>query len=183
MKRRLLVTALLVSIFTMGVVGCFRANLDGVDKRLLWELRDASVDKKLKFKVGPLTMSVLKAVTAFAPVEPEVKGIVRGISSVDIAIYELANTEDVVLSGSLSSSVVGQLSRKGWEPIVKAKDKGSLAFVFCRYDECRINGIYVIAMEENELVLVKVRGRLEQVFALAMEMAERPGSILQIHHD
>jgi hypothetical protein len=183
MKAKRFIAAVLVSLVTLSSSGCFTADFDGIDKRLLWELREASVEKKIKFKIGPLTMSMLKAVTTFAPLEPEVKGMVRGISSIDIAVYELSNTEEVSLSGSLSRSIAEQLGRKGWEQIVRAKEIDSMAFVFCRYDDVRIKGIYVIAMEAEELVLVKIHGRLDHVLALAMEMAERPDTILQIGHN
>jgi len=178
--NRLLSKVLVASVLSLGAVGCFRADLDGLDKKLLWEFRAASIDKKLSMKLGPVTMSLANVIVTFAPVEREAKRAFRGIRSVDLVVYELEGSEDSAPCGSLLEFAAGRLKRKGWEPIVEAREPGSMVLVLCKYDEVRIRGIYVIVLDEESLVLVKLRGNLNKVFAAAMEMAERPEPMITI---
>ena len=58
---------------------------------------------------------------------------------------------------------------EGWEMAIKAREHGESIWVMYRSDDDEIREVYIIVLDPDELVLVKVRGRLDRLFAKVME--------------
>jgi hypothetical protein len=66
----------------------------------------------------------------------------------------------------------------GWEPVVRMHEDGESVLVMVQERGDRIRGMLVIVDDADELVVVRMRGRLERVLKEAMELgfeqADRP---------
>jgi hypothetical protein len=59
----------------------------------------------------------------------------------------------------------------GYEHVVRIHDEGEDVFVMVKFEEEQIRRMLVIVAEEDEWVLVRIRGKLNHIFEQAMEMA------------
>jgi len=59
----------------------------------------------------------------------------------------------------------------GWEPIVRVHEDGEDVFVMTRLEDEKIRGMLVVVAEDDEWVLVRIRGNLDHVIESAMRMA------------
>ncbi len=66
----------------------------------------------------------------------------------------------------------------GWQNIVRVRENNEDIFVLVREEEDEIRGMLIVVAEEDEWVLVRIRGSLrhtlESVMELAFDRAERP---------
>ncbi|HXV75462.1 MAG TPA: DUF4252 domain-containing protein [Candidatus Polarisedimenticolaceae bacterium] len=92
----------------------------------------------------------------------------KGIRRVEIGIYEVRG-----LKKSLEAQRPLDLTIfRDWAPVVTVRDHGEEVSVLSRTDEQgEIRGIMIVVAEEDEWVLVRVRGRLDRIFEAALEQA------------
>ena len=88
------------------------------------------------------------------------------IRSVQVGIYELQCSGPH--TGLIPASVERTLARRGYEPIVKVRDRGEETLVLAQLRKDRLKSLFVISADGRELVLVEVRGRLERVLEQAV---------------
>ena len=60
------------------------------------------------------------------------------------------------------------MSEKEWECIVRSKSSNELTAVFVKYDEDFLNQIFVVTLNEKEMVLAEVNGDLAEVVEIAI---------------
>jgi len=64
-----------------------------------------------------------------------------------------------------------QLQRKqerGWEVAVKVREEDQFVWVMYRADDRAVREVLVVVLDDEELVMVKARGRLDRIVARAM---------------
>ena len=62
--------------------------------------------------------------------------------------------------------IENKMSESGWKSIVKTCDKDKLAAIYVRKDRSEtLNRLFVISLDDNELVLVEVEGDLKEAIS------------------
>ncbi|MDH3197406.1 MAG: DUF4252 domain-containing protein [Candidatus Krumholzibacteria bacterium] len=151
--------------------GCLWApELSGIQREIERQLPGADFDKEFALSLGPVTLGLARLVTALVPGGDEARGYLRDVSRVQVAVY---NVHSVPSTGSLQ--MPGRMQRMlddGWEIAVRAREDDSAVWVLYRIEGDAVRDLCVVALDDEELVLVKARGRLERVVGRALAEAE-----------
>jgi hypothetical protein len=71
--------------------------------------------------------------------------------------------------------LLGSLIDDGWEMAVKVRDDDQRVWLLFRAEDDVVREVFVVALNEDQLVLVKARGRLERVLARVLREGDRGG--------
>lgn len=122
--------------------------------------------------LGRTSMAVARFGLNFADEADEIP--LKGIRKVQVGIY---HPVDDFGTGEGTGRVTAEAFRD-WEPVVRMHDGGETVLVMVRERNARIRGMLVIVDDRDELVVVRMKGRLDRILREAMKMgfeqADRP---------
>ena len=156
----------LALLVTSGCV--FTPDLDKVQRMVAKEIEPATMKTQVKLNLGPVALSLTRLITRLADVEEEARGYLDHIERVEINVQEISGLS------SLSSihwpeGLERRLKREGWEIMVKVRDEEEITLVLYKSRKKTIGSMYVMSLSPDELVLVKVQGRLDAIITRALE--------------
>ena len=161
--------ALALVLALLASPGCLHSGeLSGVRRDLELQLPGSSFEKDVELSLGPVLLSVARLVTNFVPDAEEARPFLRGVSRVQIGVYktEIDSLPALRMPGHLQS-----LIDDGWETVVRVHENHEAVWVLYRPDGDQIREVFVVVLNEKELVLVKAKGRLEKLLAAALDDA------------
>lgn len=91
----------------------------------------------------------------------------EGVRRVEIGVYEVKGLKD----GRQSPSPLDMTKLEGWVPIVRVHETGEDVMVLFKEKDDVVRALLVVVAEPDEWVLVRIRGKLDQVLEQAIEMA------------
>jgi len=148
--------------------GCLWApDLDRVRRDIERQLPGSEFTKEIAFSLGPVTLGVAKLVTRFVPETEEARTYLADVSRVKVAIYEAENISDTG-NVKIPKDLKKLLEKDGWELVVKTHDDKGATWILCQLEDDKLEGIYVVVLDRDELVLVRAHGNLERLFEKAM---------------
>jgi hypothetical protein len=107
-------------------------------------------------------------VSGFIPDAREANDYLATISKVKVAVYRVESLppiEEVKMPRRLRSL----LEDNGWELAVRTRDRHQLVWVLYHEHRNTVREIYVVSLDHNELVLVRVEGRLDDLLEKVVE--------------
>ena len=149
--------------------GCFwSSELADVRRDLEHQLPGSSFDKNVELSLGPIVMTFARVVTAAIPGAREARPYLSGLSRVQIGVYDshFESVSELRMPERLQS-----LLSKGWETAVRVRDNHEAVWILYRPDDDEVKEIFVLVLDDDELVMVKARGNLERLVAAAMDEA------------
>jgi hypothetical protein len=91
----------------------------------------------------------------------------EGVRRIEVGVYEVKG-----LKGRRESPSPLDLTRlEGWEPVVRVNEPGEDVIVLIKEKDEVVRALLVVVAEQDEWVLVRIRGKLNRVLEEAMEMA------------
>jgi hypothetical protein len=157
--------------------GCMWApELSGVKQDIARQLPDTGFRKHVTLSFGPLTMALARAVTGFIPDAAEARTYLQDVSRVQVAVYEIEGTRDA--RAIQTPSRLQELVDDGWEMAVRVREDDQAVWLLYRLDGDSVREMFVVVMDRDELVLVKVKGRLERLLAEAIRHARDEGGFM-----
>jgi hypothetical protein len=75
-----------------------------------------------------------------------------------------------------------ELQAQGWVTAVKVRDEGDVVWVLYRLDDDSVRELYVVALDEHELVLVRAKGNLEKLVARALQESDDTPGLPHVAH-
>lgn len=177
------VTAIVALVVTVSLSSsCMWApELAKVCRDIERQIPGASFDKQFAITLGPISLAFAKMVTAFIPDAKEARGYLKDVSKIQVAVYEaerMPAPSRVVMPDRLKSMI-----EDGWEMAVKARENDSVVWVLYKIDDDAIRELYVVVLDDQELVLVKASGRLERLVARALLEAKDTRGVPHIDAD
>jgi hypothetical protein len=164
-----------VTAAMLATPGCLWApELSRVRHDIEHQLPDASFDKEFELSLGPVTLAFARLVTFLIPPAREARQYLHDVSRVQVAVYDhepLANGARNLQMPELLRSLLDE----GWEMAVKVKDDDERVWLLFRAEDDVVREVFVVVLSENELVLVKAKGRLERVLTRVLHDADRDG--------
>ncbi|MDX1643359.1 MAG: DUF4252 domain-containing protein [Thermoanaerobaculia bacterium] len=154
----------------LGTVGCSSAPAVGeVASQLERQLPGAEFEREFHLRLGRLTLGMVRGLAGWAmPDEDEDLEMLRAVRRIDIGTYRvvsLPSLDDLTLPRRL----VAALERSGWSLMVRTRQDGESIWLFVRQDgEGVIRSLYVVALDEVELTMVSLEGRLDRILAEAI---------------
>lgn len=169
MKTRIMVGVLVTGLCTCFLSGCVFVSVDFRDTKdiITRELGPVDIDTEVQLRIGSGMLSLGRLVASCADVDREAMSYLRDIRNVQIGVYKLRNAKrdrPIVIPEKIGK----RLARKGYEPMVRTKERDGAVWVMTKIRGKRLEALYVIALDPEELVLVEVRGRLERLIEKAI---------------
>jgi hypothetical protein len=130
-------------------------------RRDLVQATGVEVERESAVSVGRMGVLLVRWFT------PEDEIPLRGVRRVQVGVYEVADRG----ARGYGNGTVDRLELPGWEPVVRVQEDDEDVFVLIRQKEGSIRGMLVVIMEQDEWVLVRVKGKLQHVVEEAMRMA------------
>ena len=91
----------------------------------------------------------------------------EGVRRVEIGVYEVKDYK----RGQDAPAPLDLTRLDGWEPIVRVHEPGEDVMVLFKEKDEVVRALLIVVAEPDEWVLVRIRGKLNQVMEQAMEMA------------
>lgn len=156
---------LVCTLILFGVaVNAFAGSRDNAEKHpgyVDFEMMDIFGDAEPKIEVT-LKVDMIKLLAGFVKNEdPELYDMMMKLLLVRVHVFDVdSNMANEYISKS--KKTVQELDKKGWERIVRVNEDESVVYVYLKpsKDYESINGIVVIAMEDDEAVFVNVVGEI-----------------------
>ena len=169
MKNNKLILVISVFLLSIFLTGCFSVNTNFKRVRnQLFESLDLQYEREIEFAVGPAGLLFAGMIVKFSDADPMADDVVRQISRVQVGIYNNKHNDEFDASFSSLTDLVDHMADKDWECIVRSKNSRELTYVFVKYDEDFLNQIFVVNMNDRELVLAEVNGDLAEVAQIAI---------------
>ncbi len=169
-KRSAVVLATAIALPFAG--GCvWTPELSNIQKDIARQLPGVTFDHEMSLSIGPGGMALARAVVSFIPNDRDVRGWLRDVSRVEVSVYEVH--ADQLAREIQTPARIKEMIDEGWEMAARVREKNESVWVLYRVDGDSVREMFVVSLDREELVLVKVKGRLERVIGRALsEMDE-----------
>ncbi len=157
----------LVFLLAVTAVGCIRFR--GPEDLRREISREAGV--VLEKETG---ITVTRSGVALARIGMRIAGkgeyVVPGVRRVEVGVYEVQGLRD----GVDAPQAFDLPLLEGWERVLRVRDEGEQVFMLARVDDDEIvRNMLLVVAEEDEWVLVRLRGKLNRALEKAVELAFR----------
>lgn len=168
MKRSVVPFVLFLSLSSL-LAGCAGApSVDTVGWEIQRRFPEARFEREEHIHLGRFKMGLLRGLVRMVPGKVEGQKFLSRIHSVEVATYRVRSLPDLDRLAS-DTRFERQLSQNGWTPMVRTREEGSHAWVFVRADQGgAMRNLFVVSLDESELSLVRIDGRIDQVLAQAI---------------
>lgn len=148
------------------------------EERDIFESRGVRLEKEFSLGVGHSLMAL-----AFNNAdEKEIKELAKQIKRVEVAAFKIGTG---LRPGRREFAALE--ARAGWQPVLRSRQGLNQVTVMIQCEGDRISGLLIAALEDEELVLTRLTGNLDQAIAWAMQAGHSdpaPGGTLVFssHH-
>ena len=174
MRKALSAIALLSSL-ALPLAGCGDPpSVDQVTLEIRRWMPGARFEREEHIRLGRVKLGLVKGIVRMVDDEDdESKAFLREIHRVEVATYRVHDLPDTIGLREKAPDFERQLARAGWNLTVKAQEDNSPSWLFTRSDgQGGLSNLLVVDLDDQELTVVRMDGRLDRVFAEAV--AERP---------
>ncbi len=168
MSRRTWVAVLLVLSSTFAA-GCWFRGPGRALRREVAQLSDLRLDREFGLRMGRPTLFFVRQGVRIAGMADELP--LRGVRRVEVGVYR-------VLGAAARGDDANELCRMRfaeWEPVVRVCDGDEHVLLFARIEDDSIQGLLVVVQDDEEVVLVRARGKLDRLLERVVELAEEEG--------
>jgi hypothetical protein len=150
-------------------------------EQVRWEIQhrfpEARFEREAHIRLGRLSLGLIRGLVRMVPGKVDGQEFLTAVHRIDVATYRVLSLPDLDrIQGE--TRFEEQLARAGWTMAVRTREEGSRAWMFMRGDERgAIRNLFVVTLEDDELTLVRIDGRLDQ--AIARAIAEHPKRAVQ----
>jgi hypothetical protein len=131
----------------------------------------AQLEREFEITLGRVGMALSRWGMRIADVDDDFSP--KGIRKIEVGIYQVTDQG----SGDLTAFRNNNLA--SWEPVVAVREEDEDVLVMLREKKGEVRGMLVVVSEPEELVVVRMRGRLDNFLEDAMELGFRQAG----HHD
>ncbi len=134
--------------------------------------------------LGPATLLGARLAAVFLPDEARRwKPYLRHLYRVEVSTYEMngpfadsSSTDGTFDLGTFDPMALPALRRGGWQPVVAVREEGEAVWVLYRGTARAVNDLYVVALDEEDVALIRLRGRFDRL--MAQLLADREAGLL-----
>jgi hypothetical protein len=154
--------------------GCLWApELSRIQREIERQAHGAEFEKEVTLNLGPLSLGLARFATRFipnsyVPEAGEANQYLQEVRRVQMALYRtvaLPPLENIRMPEHLKQ----MMHEQGWHLAVKTQKPDELTWVLTREKDGIIRDIYVVLLDSEQLALIRVEGRMDQLLAKAME--------------
>ncbi len=167
--RRALFSILIAALpFASGCV--WTPSLNHIKDDIARQIPGATFDKEMSIAIGPGAIALARGVASFIPPAQEARAWLKDVSRVEIAVYDVQREGP---AGRIETPPrIRAMVDEGWELAARVRERDESTWVLYRIDDDSVRELFVLSLDDHELVMVKVKGRLERVLARALSERE-----------
>jgi hypothetical protein len=154
-------------------------SVDEVRAEIEERFPGASFEPDVHLRLGPIGMGLVHWLAGMAG-EPNDKNLAmaRAIRRVEIATYKVRSLP-AADEMRWSPGFERRLAQAGWTAVLRVAEQGDRTWLFYRGDQgAAISDLYLVALDGDELALIRINGRLDRLFAEAV--AAHPKKLMQL---
>jgi hypothetical protein len=144
--------------------GCVRLHGPTDVRRDLGQTAGVQLEQEFGLTVTRSGMWLARKATKQAD-EPEIS--LKGIRRVEIGVYQVTGLRN---EGQERSGLGGE-QFPGWTPLVRVHEDDEDVMILTQERDGKIRRLLIVAAESDEWVLIRIRGKLDQIIEEAIEMA------------
>lgn len=166
LKRTLL--PLILVLLALSSSGClYSREIAHTRRDIERQVPEVHFEREVVLSLGPMALRTLRWISGLVPEEEAQQAslYLRDVSRVKVGVYR---SEDAAALQHLDPIRLRRFERDGWETAVHAQEEGERVWVLYRERRGAIRDLYVVVLNEEELVLARLKGRLDQLFARIM---------------
>jgi uncharacterized protein DUF4252 len=172
MHRRLRLLAI-AGLTPLLLSGCLWApELGQIQREIQSQLPGSQFENEVRLSLGPLSLGLARFVTRFIPENyvpeaGEAHEYLQEVRSVQVAMYRtrtLPSLETVRMPPRLKQI----MQEQNWQLTVKNQKTNELTWVLTRVEGGVVRDLYVVLLDREQLVLVRVEGSMNELLAKAM---------------
>lgn len=173
MKRR---TIQITAVLLMGVLlcsGCLWApGLERLKDEISAQLPGAQFDKEVALTLGPMSLLLARIATRFVPDREaqEAREYLCEMRRIELAVYKTGHLPS--LDGLQFPVQLNDLLEEGWEIAATVREEHELVWVLYHQRGDEIDCLCAVVLDEQNLVLAKIRGNLGTIFLKGLREAE-----------
>jgi len=160
-----------LSLIVVFSVGCASAGSNArLSSMIDVELETNTLKREEHIKLGRFSLSVVRGLARLAgeDFDDDESGIVKSLRSVEISTYSI---EPPLVEGQ--DFPIGQveksLSTRGWTRVVTSHEDGGEVMLLTRAGHNgKIDGIFVLSADRNEVEMVQIEGPLDEAITDAI---------------
>ncbi|NKB67173.1 MAG: BamA/TamA family outer membrane protein [Candidatus Latescibacteria bacterium] len=172
-----------IALVCLSLTGCFHATeLGQLRREIDREMPQVEFEREIEMSLGPMSLGFARLVTFFVPPAWQIRGMLSEIHAVKVGVYRAnrhASLKDVPTL-RLPPQLQNLLADKDWELAIKARDGGEMVWLLYHIQGQTVDQVHLVALADEELVLVRFDGHLERLLARALEhpqALEHPGDL------
>lgn len=170
MKPRVIPSVALL-ILAFLAVGCGESpSVSAVRWELQRRFPDARFESEEHVRLGRISLGLVRGIVHMVPGRVEGQEILDEIHRVEVATYRVSSLPDLDrIAGD--TRFESELARTGWHMALRARDEDSRTWLFVReHPDGTMRNLFIVALDGDELSLVRVDGRLDRALAEAMAL-------------
>ena len=165
-KIKILMGILMIALLSTGCIGV-DASFRGMRDYVL-STTETQFEKEFEFSFGTVSIGMAEIALDFADTEEPIDEILSEIDNVQVGIYKNNSGKKNKSNLTEMKFLTDKMENAGWDCIVKSFDKEDMSAVFIKMHDDELNQLFVIALNNDEIVLVEVLGNLHKVIEIAI---------------
>ena len=153
-----------------AVVGCDDGapSAGAVRAALEEQLPEARFERDGHLRLGRVVMALARGVVGIVEDDPELRRTLSHVRRMEIASYLVENLPDLSAVG-LPEGLERRMQGAGWQSVVRTRDPEELVWIFVRpRPDGSIANLYIVDLDPQELTVIDLRGRLDELVAEAI---------------
>ena len=164
---RVLGAGLLLAV-VLATSGCiYSREISNTRRAIEEEIPGSQFDRKIVLSIGSGTLRTAGWLTSLIPDDDmeEVRRYLDDVKRIKVGIYE---TESLPDDGPPGAPMLSDMVERGWEVAVRLRDERDRVWLLYRSHRDRIRALFVIVLNEDNLVIARVEGHLDRIVQRAM---------------
>ncbi len=162
-------SGLVVCLVAMTLVGCDDSpQVASVRAELESHIAGAEFEEEYHMRFGSFRMGIAKTLAGWALADDdELKPLLKKIKRLDIGTYRVVSLPPID-EIEPPQGLMSTLSEAGWTLIVNAQEFDEHVWMFMRQEDRAIRNIYIAVLDEYELTMVSLEGKLDELLKEAI---------------
>lgn len=161
----------LIAIIAASILfsGCI--SVDGYFKNVrnkVFSSVNGDFQREVEFAVGPALLTMSSIAVSFSDAPEFTDDMLRKIERVQIGVYKNRDWKSYKPNFNSLRNISQDLINDGYEVIVRSSSQKEMVAVMVKEKHERLNEMFVIAVNEDKLVMTQIFGDLDELIEIAI---------------
>ncbi len=174
MKTKYILLLAIISLSSFLLTGCYGvSNEFNSIKKLVLKGMDRQYKTDYEFSLGSVSLTMIQGIVQLSDNDDEAAAMLANISNVQVGIYKNEEINIGKQSPPNHREIIRRMENNGWQYIVKSFSPGKVSLIFVGTKSTdKIEDIFIINLENHELAMVEVHGKLDELIGKAIRDKE-----------